>query len=95
MRSGMDFPLKLIQQISVYQLSPGTNDPGIMDMNDYLIFGTEYGLVPWDKVKGRKIDELPPEILDSLLLNVKSNWINWRTILSDDLPVFKYPGRKR
>ena len=75
-------------------VAPLTNDPENVELNDYLIFGTEFGLFPWNTIEGRKISELPPEIMDSLLLTVKSNWINWRTILSDDMPVFKYQVEK-
>ncbi|MFA5818931.1 MAG: hypothetical protein WC854_06595, partial [Bacteroidales bacterium] len=70
------------------------SDPEIVDMNDYQIFGSEFGLIPWRTLKDRRISELPPEVMDSLLLTVKSNWINWRTILSDDMPVFKYQVEK-
>ena len=75
-------------------VAPQTNDLKIMDMNDYMVFGTEYGLLGWNMIKGRKINELPPEVMDSILLNVRSNWINWATILSGDLPHFKYQFEK-
>ncbi|MEI6050218.1 MAG: hypothetical protein WCS03_15050 [Bacteroidota bacterium] len=75
-------------------VAPRTNDPGIIDMNDYMVFGTEYGLLPMNTITGRKIGELPPEVLDSILINVRSNWINWAQILSGDTPHFKYPMEK-
>ena len=75
-------------------ISPLTNIPGSIDLNDYMIFGTEFGLLPGSDTKGRKINELSPEEIDSLLLTVKSNWINWKTILSDDQPSFKYQVEK-
>ncbi|MCX6321003.1 MAG: hypothetical protein NTX93_04250 [Bacteroidia bacterium] len=75
-------------------VAPFTNDPGLVNMNDYLIYGTEFGLFPWNTPQGSKISQLPPEIIDSLLLNVKSNWINWKTILSDKLPDFRYQVEK-
>jgi hypothetical protein len=73
---------------------PGISDPEIVDLNDYQVFGSEFGLIPWRTLKGRKISELPPEVMDSLLLTVKSNWIIWGKILSEDLPLFKYPVEK-
>ncbi|MCX6253407.1 MAG: hypothetical protein NTV31_02900 [Bacteroidia bacterium] len=75
-------------------VAPLTNDPDIMDMNDYMVFGTEYGILSRNKIKGRKISELPPEVMDSILINVRSNWINWATILSGDLHHFKYQIEK-
>ncbi len=63
-------------------VASGTTTTAIMDLNDYLIFGTEFGLFPWSTIKGKKITELPPEVMDSLLMTMKSNWINWKTILA-------------
>ncbi|MCX6320656.1 MAG: hypothetical protein NTX93_02475 [Bacteroidia bacterium] len=75
-------------------VASGTNSPEIMDLNDYLVLGTEFGLFHWSTIKGEKITELPPEIMDSLLLTVKSNWINWESILSNEVQLFKYPLKK-
>jgi hypothetical protein len=75
-------------------VAPLTNGPLNVELDDYLVFGTEFGLFPWKTVEGSKISELPPEIIDNLLLNVKSNWINWETILSDTVPVLKYQAEK-
>jgi hypothetical protein len=71
-------------------VAPQTNTEDTPELNEYLIFGTEFGLLPSSKIRGRKISELPLEALDSLLSTVHSNWINWKTILSDDPPSFKY-----
>ena len=38
----------------------------------------------------KKLNEIDPERLDSLLQAVKSNWINWNTVLTDDMPELKY-----
>lgn len=72
-------------------VAPVTNNHFGVDLNDYLIFGTEYGLVPSNVIKNKKISEIPPEEIDSLLMTVKSNWIDWKVILADELPIFKYP----
>ena len=71
-------------------IAPLTILSGGTDMKDYLVFGTEYGFQPWNAVKGRKISELHPWELDSMLLQVSSNWINWSAILSGDLPDHRY-----
>jgi hypothetical protein len=71
-------------------VSPETNRHLSIDMNDYLVFGTEYGFSPPDVIKNKKVNEIPPEEMDSLLQTVKSNWINWESILKDEFPVFKY-----
>ena len=71
-------------------VAPPTSDQGINDINDYLVFGTEYGAQVLNLFKGRKISEVSPEVMDSILLNVSSNWIDWKQILSGDIPHFKY-----
>ncbi len=75
-------------------VAPETDNLEEMDLNDYMVFGSEYGLLPLKTINGRKINEIPPEEMDSFLSKVKSNWINWKTILSDDPPSFKYQVEK-
>lgn len=93
-KSGNDsFKFSDLSNLSISAASE-TNRSETIDLTDYLIPGTEFGIFPWNKIKGRKISELPPEVMDSILLNVRSNWIIWTTILSEDLPHFKYPFEK-
>lgn len=75
-------------------VAPLTNDTNTMDIADYMEFGTEYGSLPGKIIKGRKLSELPSETIDSILLNIRSNWINWGTITSGNLPYFKYKTEK-
>jgi hypothetical protein len=76
-------------------VAPQTNTSDNIDVNDYLVFGSEFGLLPSRTMKGRKIDEIPAEEVDSLLTKIKSNWINWKSILSDELPQFKYQAENQ
>jgi len=71
-------------------VAPATYSESNPELNEYLIFGTEFGLVPWNKIRGRKISELPLEMMDSLLATANSNWIDWKTIFSEDPPYFRY-----
>jgi hypothetical protein len=74
--------------ISVAALAEDMTGP---DLTDYNVFASEFGPVKW-KTKGfKKIADIPAAELDSILLGVKSNWIDWSAILSDKLPDFKYP----
>jgi hypothetical protein len=71
-------------------VAPATTDAEVTDMNDYLVFGTEYGLAVEDEIIYGKVNMHVPQVIDSMLLNVRSNWIDWQKILSGDLPHFKY-----
>ncbi len=75
-------------------VSPILKSSEITDMNDYLVFGTEFGFLPKSTIKGNKINELSAEVMDSLLLTLKSNWIIWDKIFSTDDQYYKYPAEK-
>jgi len=75
-------------------VAPKTDYPSTVDLNDYLLLGTEFGFNRNSLIKYKKVSEIPPEAMDSLLQNVKSNWIVWDDILADKLPVFKYHMEK-
>jgi hypothetical protein len=75
-------------------VSPVSGSIPPMDLNDYLVFGTEFGFLPQNILKGKKITDISPEGLDSLLGNLKSNWIIWDSIFSNYERSFKYPAEK-
>ncbi|MCJ7449941.1 MAG: hypothetical protein MUO72_19890 [Bacteroidales bacterium] len=85
-----------IQDLTNLSISVATkpDNPEIMSLDDYLVLGTEFGIFPGNLINGRKITELPPEVMDSVLLTLKSNWINWTTIFSDEAQLFKNPPEK-
>jgi hypothetical protein len=68
----------------------GTNNNSDWDLNDYLVFGTEYGFLPWQSFPDKRLNEIRPEAIDSLLKGVRSNWIDWNNILRGRSPDFKY-----
>ncbi len=59
------------------------------DIDDYMIFGSEFGILP-DKILKSDLDDFPPDSLDIFLSSVKSNWIDWNTILTGNYPVTRY-----
>ena len=71
-----------------------TDNPEILNLDDYLVLGTEFGIFHGNLINGRKFTELLPEVMDSVLLTLKSNWINWTTIFSDELQLFKNQPEK-
>jgi opacity protein-like surface antigen len=74
--------------ISVAPESDIRLNPGI---SDYLLFGSEYGPLPWNILKGRNINDLSAIGLDSILSDITSSWIKWPEIFSGKLPQFRYP----
>jgi len=63
------------------------NSPGLQD---FLIFGTEFGYELAKKFQKLKIYEHSTVSIDSLLANVRSSWINWNVIAGKDSLVLKY-----
>ncbi len=71
-------------------VSPVINRPDNILIDEYMLFGSEFGLMPWQFLNGRKIKELTSNELDSLLSGLESNWIKWENILSDYSKHLKY-----
>jgi hypothetical protein len=71
-------------------VSPFLKDRETVDIDDYMVFGTEYASPGRNFTRGRKIKEIPAGEIDSILQNDRSNWIDWTVILSDSLPDFRY-----
>lgn len=84
---------KHLSNLSI-SVSPQSVDLNTNDIDDYLVFGTEFGLPVQNLLKGRKISDLRPEIVDSILLNARSNWLDWAAILTTDPPRFRYQMEK-
>ncbi|MBK7626017.1 MAG: hypothetical protein IPJ16_02245 [Bacteroidales bacterium] len=80
-----------LKNLSV-SVSPVSSSIPPMDLYDYLIFGTEFGFSPQSMLYRKRTTEISPEILDSLLLTLKSNWIIWDSIFSNNEPAFKFPA---
>jgi len=77
--------------ISVIQKTESAN---IYDLDDYMVFGTEFGILP-DIARNCKPDELSPSVMDSLLRTLKSNWIDWNRIMSGQWPEGNYKAESK
>lgn len=75
-------------------VSPMSGSINPMNLTDYMVFGTEFGLYPQSILKDKRLNEISPEMLDSLLGNLKSNWIIWDSIFSNYAHSFVYPAEK-
>jgi len=71
-------------------VSPYTGNDDQLGINDYMLFGTEYGLEFANNHRIAELDELPAQSVDSVLNAINSNWIDWSAILSAKKPVLKY-----
>jgi len=71
-------------------VAPIPNKNQGLELDEYMIFGSEFGILPGRTIHGKKMGELPSELIDSLLQNIKSNWIDWPNIISDTIPDFKF-----
>jgi len=71
-------------------VAPLISDRGMTDFNDYMVCGTEFGLPVMKLLKKARFQTGSSESIDSLLLNARSNWINWPAILSGEQSHFKY-----
>lgn len=54
-------------------------------IDDYLIFGSEFGILP-DNIAEKDPDEITDAEMESFLSASKSNWIDWNYILSGNYP---------
>ncbi|HCI55686.1 MAG TPA: hypothetical protein DFI01_07155 [Bacteroidales bacterium] len=59
------------------------------EIKGYLIFGTEFGITPWQSCQNYY--SLPDEkVIDYFLVSTRSKWINWNEVLSEKLQTLKY-----
>ena len=63
------------------------------DLAEYMILGSEFEPVPGE-LKYCRLDSLSPGDQDRLLSSLKSNWINWNTIMTGKIPEFRYQPEK-
>jgi hypothetical protein len=69
-------------------VSAADNDNNV-GINDYLVFGTEFGTLP-EALRGKRLASLSRETIFNFLDIAKSNWLDWKIILSGQIPDFKY-----
>lgn len=89
-----EFPAQLnnAHDSSVFSISvaPRTNSNSIGDIADYMIFGTEFVYADGRTINDKTAKTIPAADMDNLLLTVRSNWINWNSVLESEEPVLKF-----
>jgi hypothetical protein len=63
------------------------------DIADYMVFGSEFGLLP-ESFINRRISEIPCDSVNMFLLNTKSSWIDWNSVMSGRLPELQCQAEK-
>ncbi len=69
-------------------ISPLITEESHLDASEYIVFGSEFGLLPEEILKGH--GRFSNELIDSFLPGRKSNWLDWQKILNDSLQQFRY-----
>lgn len=62
----------------------------VSDIEDYLVYGTEFGSFIQKELKGRRFSDLTAGSADSMLMNIRSNWIDWDKIIGKERVVIKH-----
>ncbi|MBN2862653.1 MAG: hypothetical protein JXN62_05800 [Bacteroidales bacterium] len=70
-------------------VTPGLFTGKSQDISDYLIFGSEFGILP-DEIRNKKLNEIDPDSLSDFLGTIKSRWIDWDKILSGTYDDIRY-----
>lgn len=90
--NSLDVPLdEGIVSISVSQAINNSYKRGI---DDYMIFGSEFGMEIQKMAGGKNLNKYSTGFIDSLLLYTRSNWIEWDKVLADKPTELKYPVEK-
>ena len=63
------------------------------DFEDYMVFGSEFGTITSYPFK-EKLENIEPGLVDSLLDGHESNWIDWKIVMSGQLPRVIYPPER-
>jgi hypothetical protein len=85
-KKGRAAPDKLPELSISASVTGGNSFPGI---DYYMIFGSEYGVLPDELLKSIQ-NGAPADSIDKFLLSMKSTWIDWNKILSESYPSIRY-----
>ena len=66
-----------------------TGESVLQDIDDYYVFGTEFGLLP-SGLRGGKLSDIDDGTIDNYLITAQSRWLSWDKILSGNIPSLKF-----
>ncbi|MCX6302253.1 MAG: hypothetical protein NTW82_08715 [Bacteroidia bacterium] len=81
LEKGQESVINSTFSISVTPRQFKTNYSGI---SDYLVFGTEFGYLPWNE-PDEQAGEVTVNDFDNFLIGAKSRWISWEKVFSDNV----------
>ena len=70
-------------------VAPQSTEIYTRGIDDFLVFGTEFGYLPWADSKWR-VSDINEKIIDNFLITSKSRWISWHNVLSGRTTSLKY-----
>jgi hypothetical protein len=90
----IEFPMDMVKELEGTNMSisviPEKSGENKISLADYMLFGSEFGIRPLSLLKTGDISVKSNFQIDSLLLTLKSNWIDWGKILSGETGTFKH-----
>jgi hypothetical protein len=75
-------------------VAPAEHNKPFPSVDDYLIFGSEFGFKALKSLKGRKPADIPAAEMDSILAGLNSNWINWNPSITGATRIHSFPVEK-
>jgi len=90
----LDLTSDLVKELQWANLSvsvvPEQSGINKAELSDYMVFASEFGIKPLALLQKSTLSKMSALEIDSLLLTVKSSWIDWEKILSDEVHIMKY-----
>lgn len=60
------------------------------ELSDYMVFASEFGIKPLTLLQKSSLSKMSGIQIYSLLLTIRSSWIDWEKILSDEVSIMRY-----
>ena len=80
-----------MQDSGNYSISviPCNGRSGNAGIGDYMVFATEFGMLP-ESIRNKSLSDIPADTIARFLESARSNWIDWERVMSGTLPSIKH-----
>jgi len=82
----------VLSKLSV-SVSPKSEYSYVQNISDYMVFGSEFGILP-DELRKATLNDLSENVISNFLATAKSNWIDWNKIAKGEIPPQRYKMEK-